>query len=164
LRYAVLVGVGKAGLNQRSLCLLDIKEASAPAAPRDAGAEMPRDNGQRIVTGAKALSPNLGERMLSARLLDKAVVLRELMPQDLKIEIDRLTRTEAMEAARYLAGVVGLSHRRQMDMATSKSWSDELSRSHTKTLEAPPWLWSSVVDLAGIHETAYLEHCRRHAM
>jgi uncharacterized protein (DUF2252 family) len=163
LRYAVLVGIGS-HRKQRSLCLLDIKEALAPAAPRDTGVEMPRDNGQRIVTGAQALSPNLGERMLSARLLDKAVVLRELMPQDLKIEIDRLTRTKAMEAARYLAGVVGLAHRRQMDAATGKSWSDELSRSHTKTLEAPSWLWSSVVELAGIHETAYLEHCRRHAL
>jgi uncharacterized protein (DUF2252 family) len=97
-------------------------------------------------------------------LLDKAVVLRELMPQDLKIEIDRLTRTEAMEAARYLASVVGLAHRRQMDAATSKSWSEELARSHTKTLDAPSWLWASVVELAGVHETAYLEHCRRHAM
>lgn len=163
LRNAVLVGVGK-GRHQRSLCLLDIKEALAPDAPRDAGVEMPRDHGQRIVAGAQALSPNLGERMLSTRLLDKAVVLRELMPQDLKIEIDRLTRSEAMKAARYLASVVGLAHRRQMDAATSKSWSNELARSHTKTLEAPSWLWSSVVELAGIHEMAYLEHCRRYAM
>jgi uncharacterized protein (DUF2252 family) len=163
LRYAVLVGIGKGG-RKRSLCLLDVKEALAPAAPRDAGVEMPQDNGQRIVTGAQALSPNLGERMLGARLLDKAVVLRELMPQDLKLEIDRLTRNEAKEAARYLASVVGLAHRRQMDVAASKSWSDELARRHTKTLDAPSWLWASVVELAGIHETAYLEHCRRHAM
>jgi uncharacterized protein (DUF2252 family) len=47
---------------------------------------MSRDNAVRVVTGAKALSPNLGERMMAARLLDKAVVIRELMPQDLKIE------------------------------------------------------------------------------
>jgi uncharacterized protein (DUF2252 family) len=164
LRYAVLVGVGKAGHKKSDLCLLDIKEALLPAAPRDDGVEIPRDNGERIVAGAQALSPNLGERMMSARLLDKAVVLRELMPQDLKIDIDRLTRTEAMEAARYLASVVGLAHRRQMDAETGKSWSSELARNHTKILDAPSWLWSSVVELMGVHEMAYLDHCRRYAM
>jgi uncharacterized protein (DUF2252 family) len=164
LRYAVLVGIGKADHDENSLCLLDVKEALLPAAPRDPDGDMPRDNGQRIVAGAQALSPNLGERMLSARLLDKAVVLRELMPQDLKIEIDRLTRSEAMEAARYLASVIGLAHRRQMDTATSKSWSKELARNHTQSLDAPSWLWSSVVELVGVHEMAYLDHCRRYAM
>jgi hypothetical protein len=38
----------------------------------------------------------------------------ELMPQDLKIEINRLSRQEAMDLARYLAGVVGRAHGRQM--------------------------------------------------
>jgi uncharacterized protein (DUF2252 family) len=83
LRYAVLVSSGSSR-RKSSLSLLDVKEAQLPAAPRDAGAEMPRDNAQRVVAGAKALSPNLGKRMLSGRLLDRAVVLRELMPQDLK--------------------------------------------------------------------------------
>ena len=32
---------------------------------------------------------DLGQRMLAARLLDKAVIIRELMPQDLKIGVDR---------------------------------------------------------------------------
>jgi len=109
-----------------------------PGVPRDPDADMPQDSGQRMVAGAQALSPNLGGRMLSARLLDKAVVLRELMPQDLKIEIDRLSRSQAMEAARYLASVVGLANRRQMEAATRKSWSDELARHHTKSLDARP--------------------------
>jgi uncharacterized protein (DUF2252 family) len=78
---------------------------------------MPRDNAVRVVTGAQALSPYLGQRMLAARLLDKAVIIRELMPQDLKIEVDRLTQQEAMTMARYLAGVVGRAHGRQMDAA-----------------------------------------------
>jgi uncharacterized protein (DUF2252 family) len=69
-----------------------------------------------------------------------------------------------MEAARYLASVVGLAHRRQMDAETGKSWSSELARNHTKILDAPSWLWSSVVELVGVHEMAYLDHCRRYAM
>ena len=34
---------------------------------------------------------------------------------------------------------------------------------YSKKIDAPTWLWHSVVDLAGIHESAYLEHSRRHA-
>ena len=36
--------------------------------------------------------------MLASRLLDKAVVVRELMPQDLKIEIDQLTLASKQQA------------------------------------------------------------------
>jgi uncharacterized protein (DUF2252 family) len=53
---------------------------------------MPRDNAVRVVTGPKVLSPTLGERMMAARLLKREVVIRELMPEDLKIEISRLTQ------------------------------------------------------------------------
>ena len=37
--------------------LLDVKEAVKSVAPVAAGAEMPKDNGQRVVAGARALSP-----------------------------------------------------------------------------------------------------------
>jgi hypothetical protein len=68
-----------------------------------------------------------------------------------------------MKAARFLAGVVGKAHARQMDAATRKSWFNELNRHQSKSLEAPSWLWTSVVALVGAHEIAYLEHCRKHA-
>jgi uncharacterized protein (DUF2252 family) len=162
LRYAAMLRVGK--LRTGSLCLLDIKEAAKPAAPRSANAVMPKNNAVRVVTGAKALSPNVGERMMAGRLLDTAVVIRELMPQDLKIEVDRVSREEAMSLAFYLAGVVGRAHGRQMDSATRRSWLSELARARTVNLDAPSWLWSSVVELISIHEAAYLEHCRRFAL
>src|SRR6266404_2883658 len=162
LRYAAMLRVGK--LRTGSLCLLDIKEATKSAAPRAAEAAMPKDNAMRVVNGAKALSPNVGERMMAGRLLDTAVVIRELMPQDLKIEVDRLNREEAMSLAFYLAGVVGRAHGRQMDRATRNSWLSELARARTVSLDAPSWLWSSVVELISIHEAAYLEHCRRFAL
>ena len=31
-------------------------------------------------------------------------------------------------------------------------------------LDAPSWLWSSVVELVSLHEAAYLDHCRRFAL
>lgn len=83
---------------------------------------MPRDNAERVVAGALQLSPYLGERMRPARFLERSVFLRELLPQDLKLEIDQLTRAEAVGAARFLAAVVGTAHARQMDAATCKEW------------------------------------------
>jgi uncharacterized protein (DUF2252 family) len=162
LRYAALLGIDRKG--SRDLCLLDVKEAVRAAAPRDPAAVMPRDNAQRIVAGARALSPNLGERMAAARLLGKPVIVRELMPQDLKIEIETLSREEAVSVARSLARVVGDAHGRQMDDATRRAWLSELARRRSKSLDAPSWLWSSVVELISLHEAAYLEHCRRYAL
>jgi uncharacterized protein (DUF2252 family) len=163
LRYAVLVGVADGDPASNNLCLIDIKEGVLAAAPRAPDAKMPRDNAERVVAGARALSPNLGERMMAGRLFDKSVSVRELMPQDLKIEIEQLSREQATAIAGYLAGVVGRAHARQMDGATRRSWKAELARNRSKTLDAPSWLWLSVVELMGSHEAAYLDHCRRYA-
>jgi len=162
LRFAVMLRVGEG--DGASLCLIDVKEGVTAAAPRTDKVAMPRDNAVRVVTGARALSPYLGERMIAARLLDKGVVIRELMPQDLKIEVDRLSEKEAVTLARYLAGIVGRAHGRQMDAATREVWRGELLKARTSTLNAPSWLWSCIVELLCIHEGAYLEHCRRFAL
>lgn len=162
LRYAVLLGVG--AKKEREFCLVDLKEAVLAAAPMAKKADMPKDYAQRVVTGACSLSPFLGERMLATKFLSRPVVMRELMPQDLKLEMDRLTREEAVAAASYLASVVGKAHARQMDAATRRSWKTELGRNRSKSLDAPGWMWRSVVELIASHETAYLEHCRRYAI
>jgi uncharacterized protein (DUF2252 family) len=162
LRYAALLRIGQG--KSSSLCLVDVKEGVTAAAPSAAKVEMSRDNAVRVVTGAKALSPNLGERMMAARLLDKTVVIRELMPQDLKIEINRLSRQEAMDLARYLAGVVGHAHGRQMKSGQRRAWRADLTKNRKAALDAPSWLWASVVELIALHESAYLDHCRRFAL
>jgi uncharacterized protein (DUF2252 family) len=162
LRFAAMVRIGE-GRNSK-LALVDLKEATTAAAPRAPDPAMPRDNAVRVVSGAQALSPNLGQRMMAVRLLGKAVVMRELMPQDLKLEVDELTQKRAIVLAAYLGAVVGKAHGRQMSAADRASWLSDLAMARTATLEAPSWLWSSVVDLLGIHERAYLEHCRLHAL
>ena len=162
LRFAVLAGVGKR--HRDGLCIVDIKEATKPAAPTANSKGVPRNNAQRVVEGAKALSPFLGERMLAAHFDSRPVVLRELMPQDLKFEMENLTQAEAIDAANLFAGVVGKAHARQMDQKTREAWAAELTRSRSKTLNAPSWLWSSVVELAATHEAAYLQHCRQYAL
>lgn len=161
LRFAVLLAIGSG--KKRDLALMDVKEAVTAAAPRYAKQKMPKDQAERVVEGASHLSPHLGKRMIAGKIGGKSVFIRELLPQDLKIEIEHLTVPDAMKAASFLAGVVGKAHARQMDVATRKSWSNELNRRRSKSLEAPSWLWSSVVALVGSHEIAYLEHCRRYA-
>lgn len=163
LRLAVLLSVGNGHRHRGGQCLIDIKEATQAAAPRAAKAPMPRDNAERVVTGAQNLSPALGDRMRAARLLDRPVFLRELLPQDIKLDIDHLSRGEATRVAFYLAAVVAKAHARQMDEATRRAWRAELGRNRSKSLDAPSWLWSSIVDLIVVHEAAYLEHCRRYA-
>jgi uncharacterized protein (DUF2252 family) len=164
LRYAVLVGIGKPKHYAKGgLCLVDIKEAVAAAAPSYPRAAMPKDHGQRVVEGARCLSPYLGQRMLATKFLGRPVVLRELLPQDLKLEMDQLTREDVIMSARYLAGVVGRAHARQLGAGERNEWRRALRRNRPKSLDAPSWLWRSVVDLLAIHETAYLEHCRLYA-
>ena len=164
LRFAVLLAVGDQKSGDGSLCLIDIKEAAQAAAPRHGKIKTPRDNAERVVEGARHLSPYLGERMAAEHLLDRSVFVRELLPQDLKLEIDRLTREEAMKAARFLASVVGKAHARQLDPPTRRKWRTEVNRNWSKRLDAPSWLWSSIVALVASHEAAYLEHCRRYAL
>lgn len=57
LRYAVLLNVGSSTSNEKNLCLINIKEASVAAAPRYATAKMPLEHGERVVEGARHLSP-----------------------------------------------------------------------------------------------------------
>lgn len=162
LRIAVLVAIDKG--KDRRHCLMDVKEAVSAAAPHARDTDMPANHGLRVVTGARALSPFLGGRMMPATILQKPVFVRELLPQDLKLEIDHFSPEEAMGVAGFLARVVGRGHARQLDAPDHKKWLRELQRNRSKSLDAPSWLWNSVVDLVAAHEAAYLQHCRRYAM
>ncbi len=162
LRFAALVGIGRK--KARHYALVDLKEAVPAAAPTTDAAAMPADHAARVVAGARALSPNLGERMIAATLLDRPVVVRELMPQDLKLEIDQFSSAQAVTAARYLAYVVGKAHARQMDGNDRHAWRRLLLDRGTDALDAPSWLWHGVVALTASHEAGYLEHCRRYAL
>lgn len=164
LRYAVVLGVGDPQGDDLQYCLIDIKEAVPAAAPAYKDSRMPKDHAMRVVDGARHLSPHLGDRMLAAELLGRPVFLRELLPQDLKLEIEQLTRDEATQVAAFLGGVVGKAHARQMDGPTAAAWRSELRKGRSRTLDAPGWLWNSIVDLVASHEAGYLQHCRRYAM
>jgi len=163
LRYAAVLEI-EDDKGAPDFALVDIKQAVPSVAPAAEGADMPADPAERVVAGARALSPHLGQRMIAARLMRRSVFLRELAPQDLKLEVDQFTQGQAVKAARYLAAVVGKAHARQMDRAARAQWRKVLAGRRANGIDAPSWLWESVVDLAGSHEVGYLEHCRRYAL
>ena len=68
LRYAVIAKVNSG--KRTDYALGDIKEAVTASAPRYKGVRMPRSNADRVVEGARALAPNLGERMRAANFSD----------------------------------------------------------------------------------------------
>lgn len=162
LRFALLMGIGSK--KHPEYRLLDVKEATLAAAPSAKGAMMPSGYADRVVAGARALSPFLGDRLLATTVCRRPVVVRELRPQDLKFELVGLLQTEAIAIARLMAGVVGRAHGRQLTREDKRVWRHELKSRHGKGLDAPRWLWSGVLELASLHEAAYLEHCRHYAM
>lgn len=160
-RSAVLVSMGKA--KKKSMMLLDFKEAVEPVTPH-VYPEMPQDPAERVVIGARNLAPTLGERMVAVKMLGRSLFVRELMPQDLKLELDSLSRVDARAVALFLGSLLGRAHARQLDAAAQRAWRTELMSRHSRDLEAPHWLWTALLDLISIHERAYLEHCRKYAL
>ncbi|WP_271300508.1 DUF2252 family protein [Sphingomonas sp. CV7422] len=163
LRFAALAGL-KNAKGRSDYALIDLKEATTPIAPAARGARMPADQAERVVAAARALSPHLGSRMVATRLLDRSLFVRELSPQDLKIEVEQFSAGEAVKAARYLAFVVGKAHARQLDADGRAAWAEVIGADRRGRIDAPGWLWESVVALAGRHEAGYLDHCRDYAL
>ncbi len=161
MRFAVLLGLRDEKGAPERLALIDIKEAVASVAPAYPDAAMPQDPADRVVAGARALAPNLGYRMIPARLLGKPVVLRELAPQDLKIEVEQFSQKEAVRAAQYLAYVLGMAHARQLSVDQRQKWVKAFRTRDPR--DAPDWLWQAIVTLAGQHEAGYLDYCRTYA-
>ena len=166
-RAAVLVEITdrtKKGRDRRSLSLLDVKQAVDALAPWSIPIPERMSPGERVLEGARRLAPALGERMTVATVADRSVFVRELLPQDLKVELDHVSAEQARSIAHYLGLVVGRAHARQLDADARRSWHAEMASHRTTDLDAPSWLWRAVIDLVAVHERAYLEHCRRYAL
>ncbi len=164
-RVAVLVRVGGHVKGKRggTLALVDVKQGRKPLAPRGRGATLPSHDGERVVAGARALSPYLGTRMIAATVMKKPVFVRELLPQDIKFELDAMADADVDDVSTCLGSVIAIAHAQQLTSAQCAEWLEAFRREHAPRSTAPAWLWAAVVDLVALHEGAYLEHCRGHA-
>ena len=65
--------------------------------------------------------------------------------------------------ARYLAGIVGHAHGRQMKLGQRRAWRVDLAKNHKAALDAPSWLWSvsSNLSLDQLTTTMADLHCLR---
>jgi uncharacterized protein (DUF2252 family) len=160
LRFAVLVEIGGDEPDALRHALIDIKQAGPAAAPAQANAPMPASPGARVIEGARHLSPNVGKRMVAGHIDRRPVFARELMPQDLKLEVGGLDPAGARGLASYLAYVVGKAHARQMSEADRQAWRRLIQPRHLRGVQTPSWLWESVISLLARYDRAYLEHCR----
>jgi uncharacterized protein (DUF2252 family) len=82
--------------------------------------------------GVVALAPNRGSRMLATSVLGKSMVLRELLPQDIKLEIYKFSSGEATRAARYRVYVVGIAHARQMSATDRARWAKVIAQGQSE--------------------------------
>lgn len=163
LRFAILAGL-KNATSRSDYALIDLKEATVPIAPVARGAKMPADPAERVVAAARALAPHLGDRMTATKAFGRSLFVRELSPQDLKLEVGQFSDSQAVKASHYLAFVVGKAHARQLDGGERDEWAGVLESDRRGMIDTPTWLWESVVSLAGSHEAGYLDHCRRYAL
>lgn len=160
-RAAVLVHVGrrkKQPADDEQLRLIDLKQALPSSAMRR-GKLTPADDAERVVRGARALVPALGERMMSASLLGRRVVVRELMPQEHKVSLHDLEPDEGREIARYLGEVLGRAHGRQLEVEVAQAWAKEVMKKNKPRPVPPRWLFDSLLTLVSVHEVEYLRHC-----
>jgi uncharacterized protein (DUF2252 family) len=166
-RAAVLVKLvehTKKGSRRTASALLDVKQAVPASAPWAKGEDPGLDPAVRVVSGANRLAPALGARMVPAVVLDRSVYVRELLPQDMKVELDHISPDEGRAVAYYLGNVVGRAHARQLSATDRNAWHTQIASRRSKNIDAPSWLWQALVELVAIHERAYLEHCRRFAL
>ncbi len=152
-RAALLVEVEDAPRADR-LRVLDVKEAQPTSTPRRAGT--PKDEAERALTGARALSPAYGGRKLAVLACGHRCLLRELMPQERKVECAALEAAELADVARGLAHVVGRAHGRQLAAKEARSWCEDVSEKRVAGT-APRWFSRALAPLVGIHESAYLK-------
>jgi len=160
LRYAVLLAVKDKSAKSPDYCLIDIKQAVHSAAPVSGRQRLPKNAAERVVQGARHLSPAIGERMQHGHMFGRQVFLRELRPQDLKPKIPRLSPREVLGLAGFLAQVLADAHGAQMQPSARRAWKRKVM-AHSSRRGPPSWLWENVVGLMALHQRSYLEHCGR---
>lgn len=154
-RAAALIEVDGAAKGER-LRVLDLKEVQPAVTPRD-DARTPKDDAERILQGTRALAPAFGARKLGAVVQGRSVIVRELMAQERKVNLDGCKRDELADLGGSFGEMLGRAHGRQLEANVARAWRSTFAARRPDG--APPsWLWDALSSLVAAHEHAYLEH------
>ena len=150
LRIAVLIE-GHGGTDGG--WIFDLKEQGTPSAAVLLGAPdlVPAE---RVVDGFRACIAHPPRALGTTTLGKLSLFGRRLAPQEDKLDLRSMKRTDLPDLARYLGALLGRAHARGVTSATSKSgsaWS-KTDREHVR---------HQAVRLAGIHEATYIALCER---
>jgi len=159
-RYAVLLDVD-ASAEGKDFCLLDIKAATDSDAPQVA--EVPADPGARVVAAARHLSPELGQRMDWVHLNGASFAVREVLPQDLKLDLTHLTPRDgrtplAVAWATWSDRPILVSWTKGRAGGGSMSYSMPARVGAGASIGSGRPQWTCCPRCTG----GYLAHCRRH--
>jgi hypothetical protein len=127
-----------------------------PASPN---VHMAADNAARVVEDARNLSPNLGDRMLTAHLAGRPVIIRELLPQDLKLDIETLPQAEALGGWPLTRFDHWQGPRAPAGLGLARGVGGGMRRHRFPHLDAPGWL--NARRLIILASAAYLKRARR---
>lgn len=149
-RAALLVEIDGDSCPKRDrVRILDVKEVQPTSTPR--AKATPKNDAERVLAGTKALVPDYAARRCAVTVHGKSTLLRELMPQEAKANVDDLGRDEIEPVARSLGRVIGRAHGRQLDARDAAAWRKEIA--------ARDWLVAALAALVGAHEAAYVRRC-----
>jgi hypothetical protein len=128
--------------------LFDLKEQVRPSILTLAPQELSGSRAEQVEQAFRACVQPAPRMMAASKLGELEVLVRRLTPQEDKLSLSQLKAADLEGLAAYLGALLGSAHRR--GRATEfRPWSPlEL----TGILER-------AVELAGIHEAAYLELC-----
>jgi uncharacterized protein (DUF2252 family) len=148
LRIAVLVR-GKGGPDGG--WIFDLKEQGVPsAAALSKGADPePRDGAWRVVRALRESLPHPPRMAGTTRLAGKSLLVRRLAPQEDKLALAEVAPGNLEPLSRLLGALAGAMHRRGA-RTPPKAW----------TAAQQAQLLGSAVELAGLHEAAYLHYCQ----
>ena len=146
LRLAVLTE-GKGDVD--GAFIFDMKEENASAAAHF-GRTPEKNPAARVIAGAHALLEHPPRMMGVTRLGRSSMLGRRLAPQEDKLDLSRSSAAELSAIAMFAGACAGAAHRRAATKKPAKKWSDA-------DCEA---LLGKAMELAGIHEAAYLAYAR----
>jgi uncharacterized protein (DUF2252 family) len=149
LRVAVLTS-GKG--EKRGGWVFDMKEEDEPSVrlfSRAVAAE-PKVPAARVAAGITACLAHPPRMIGVTRLGRASMFVRRLAPQEDKLDLTKVPREELVPLVRHLGALVAAAHRRGAARGPRETWSKA----------ARTALVHSAMELAGVHEAAYLAYCR----